>query len=124
MMPPHTRSAMHGLPADRAGFVGENEVSDPHLIFAAQELSAVMTGRVDPGALVFPRVALPAFPGHHASQPPNSCSARAFISSYCSRDIRPSTSASSSLPRRSRNRRRDGSAAAPDEPLGPGPDEP
>ena len=122
-MTSHTWAAVHGFPAQGTGFVGENEVRNPYLVLAAQGLSAVMTDCIDLDVPVFPHIALPAFPGHHASPPVNSCSARALISSYCSRDIRPSTSASSSLPRRSRRRRRDGSAPTPDEPLCWGPDE-
>jgi len=41
VMPPHTRPTVHGLPADWAGFVGKNEVSDPYLIPAAQKLPAM-----------------------------------------------------------------------------------
>jgi hypothetical protein len=67
VMLPQARPAVHGLPADRAGLVGEEKVSNPHLVIAAQLLPAVMTYRVDSGARVFSSVALTAFPGHHAS---------------------------------------------------------
>jgi hypothetical protein len=38
VMLPQARPAVHGLPADRAGLVGEDEVSDPYLVPAAQGL--------------------------------------------------------------------------------------